>query len=94
MLTKNKIPKEGFDFICLTVILVDSIFETDKQYYPRMFLEESKYDIKEKKMTEYITDNKEISSDSDREDYDEENSNEQNPDEKNFERKLSIECFQ
>ena len=55
-----------------------------------MFLEESKYDIKEKKMTEYITDNKEISSDSDREDYDEENSNEQNPDEKNFERKLSI----
>ena len=58
-----------------------------------MFLEESKYDVKEKKMTEYITDNKEISSDSDREDYDEENSNEQNPDEKNFERKLSIECF-
>ena len=42
-------------------------------------------------MIEYITDNKEISSDSDREDYDEETSNESNPDEKNFEKKLSIE---
>ena len=71
-------PKEGFKLIWLTVILVDSIFETDKKYYPRVFLEESKYNIKEKKMAEYISDNKEISSDSDREDYDEENSNEEN----------------
>ena len=49
-----------------------------------MFLEESKYVVKEKKIPKYIIDNIEISSDSDREDSDEENSNEQNSDEENF----------
>ena len=29
----NKIPKEGFQFICLSVILIDSVFRTDKTYY-------------------------------------------------------------
>ena len=42
-----------------------------------MFLEDSKFIVKEKKMPEYITDDIEISSDdSDREDSDEEISNE------------------
>ena len=40
--------------------------------------------LKKKKMTEYITDNKEIYSDSDSEDSDEENSNEENYDKRNF----------
>ena len=48
-----------------------------------MFLEECKYIVKEKKMPEYITDDIEISSESDREDSDEENSNEENPNEEN-----------
>ena len=39
-----------------------------------MFLGEYKYIVKEKKILEYITDNIEISSDSDRKDSDEENS--------------------
>ena len=43
-----------------------------------MFLEEYKYVVKEKKMPEYITDDIEISSDSDREDSDEENSDDEN----------------
>ena len=46
-----------------------------------MFLKECKYVFKEKKMSEYITDNIEISSNSDREDSDEENSNQENSDE-------------
>ena len=29
----NKVPKEGFQFICLSVILIDSVFRTDKTYY-------------------------------------------------------------
>ena len=29
----NKVPKEGFQFICLSVILIDSVFRTDKRYY-------------------------------------------------------------
>ena len=36
----NKIPKEGFQFICLSVILIDSDFGTGKNYYPHVFLEE------------------------------------------------------
>ena len=49
-----------------------------------MFLEEFKYTVKEQKMPEYITDDIEISSDSDREDSDEEKSNEENSDKENF----------
>ena len=30
----NKIPREGSQFICLSVILIDSVFRTGKNYYP------------------------------------------------------------
>ena len=73
----NKIPKEGSQFICLSVILIDSVFRTGKKN--RCFLEECKYVVREKKkMFEYITGGIEISSDSDREGSDEEISNEEN----------------
>ena len=49
-----------------------------------MFLEECKYIVKEKKISQYITDDIEISSDSDRKYSDEENSREENSDEENF----------
>ena len=48
--------------------MTDSVFRTDRNYYPREFLEECKYVAKEKKMPEYITEG--IYSDSDREDSD------------------------
>ena len=83
----NKIPKESSQFICLSVILIDSVFKTGKSYYPQVFLEECKHAVKEKKMREYISDYIEVSSDSDREDSDEENSNEENSDEENFNEK-------
>ena len=55
------------------------VFRTGKNYYPQIFLEECKYFVKEKKMSEYITDDIEISfDDSGREDSDEENINEEN----------------
>ena len=53
--------------------MTDSVFRTGKSYSPQVFLEECKYVAKEKKMLEYITDDIEISSDSDRKDSDEEN---------------------
>ena len=28
----NKIPKEGSQFVCLSVILIDSVFKTSKNY--------------------------------------------------------------
>ena len=64
--------------------LINSVFRTCNNYYPRLLLEEYKYVVKEKKMPEYITGNIKISSYFDREDSDEENSNEENSDEENF----------
>ena len=75
----SKIQKKDSQFICLSVILIDSVFRTGKNYYPQVFVEECKYVAKEKKMPEYITDDIEISSDkSDREDSNEENFDEEN----------------
>ena len=48
-----------------------------------MFLEECKYVVKAKMMRKYITDNIEISSDSNKEDSDDENSNEESSNEEN-----------
>ena len=33
----NKIPQEGSQFICLSVILIDSVFRAGKNYYPHVF---------------------------------------------------------
>ena len=65
----NKIPKEGSKFICLAVILIDSVFRKGKNYYSQVILEECKYVVEEQKMPEYFW-----------EDSDEENSNEENSD--------------
>ena len=69
----DKIPKEGSQFICSSVILINSVFTTGKNYYPQVFLEKCKYVVKEKKIPKYIIDSTEISSDSNRENSDEEN---------------------
>ena len=45
----NKIAKEGSQVICLSLILIDSVFRTGKNYYPQVFLEECEYVVKEKK---------------------------------------------
>ena len=50
----NKIPKEGSQFICLSVILIDSVFRTGKNYYCQDSLEECKYVVKEKKIPKNI----------------------------------------
>ena len=52
----NKIPKEGSQFICLSVILIDSAFTTSNNYYSQVLFEEFKDVVKEKQMPEYITD--------------------------------------
>ena len=67
----NKIPKEGSQCICQSVVLIDSVYRKDKNYYPEVFLEECKYVVKEKKKSKFVTGDINISSD-------EENSNEEN----------------
>ena len=76
----NKVPKEGSQFICLSLTLSNSVFRTGKNYYPQVLLEECKCIFKEKKMPEYITGDIEISSDDSvrEENSDEENSNKEN----------------
>ena len=71
--------------------MIVSVLRTGKYYYPQLFLKEFKYVFKEKKMPEYITDDLEICSDTDREDSDEENYNVENFDEENLIEE-SIEC--
>ena len=65
--------------------MIDSVFITGKNYYSQVFSEECKF-FKEKNMTEYITDEIEISSDY----FDEENSNEENSDEENSNEEFSM----
>ena len=38
----DQMPKEGFYCICLSVILIDSVFKMSKSYYPQVILEEYK----------------------------------------------------
>ena len=64
--------------------MIDSDFRTGKNYYPRVFLEECKYIVKEKKMPEYISDEIEISCNSERKDSDEENLHEEDSGEEHF----------
>ena len=79
----KKIPKEGYQCICLSVILIDSVYREDKSYNPQVFLEECICVVKEKKISKFIIEDIEISSyDSDKEDSDK-NSNEKNCDEEN-----------
>ena len=63
----NKITKEGSQFICLSVILIDFVLRTGKNFFPQMFVEECKYVVKEKNIPKYIIDDIEISPDSDKE---------------------------
>ena len=61
--------KEGSQYICLSVILFDSVLRTGKNCYPKVFLEEYKYVVKEKKTSKYIIEDIGISPDvSDKED--------------------------
>ena len=52
--------KRDLNVICLSLILIDSVYKKDKNYYPQVFLEEFKYIIKEKKKSKFITDDIEI----------------------------------
>ena len=78
----NKVPEESSQCICLSVILVHSVFRTGKNYYPKVFLEECKYIVK-KKMFNYVPNDIKISSDdSDKECSDKQCSGKENSDEK------------
>ena len=51
----NKImPKEKVPCKCLSITMLDSVIETDENYYPQIFLEECKYVQEKMKFENYI----------------------------------------
>ena len=54
--TIKKIPKEKAPCKCLSVIMLDSVIKTKKQYYSQKLLEECKYEQEKVKMEKLIDD--------------------------------------
>ena len=50
----DKIPKKGFQCLSQSVILNNSVYREDKNYYPEVFLEECKYVVKDKKTSSLL----------------------------------------
>ena len=71
--------------------MIDSVFRRGKHYYPQLLLEECKYFVKERKISQNIIYDIEISFDYDRENYGEENSDKENSDEENSDEENSDE---
>ena len=43
----DKIRRKGSDCICLSVMLIEAVFEMSRNYYPQLFLKECKGIFKE-----------------------------------------------
>ena len=46
----KKVPKENLSYKCLSIITLESIIKANKKYYPQIFLDECKYEVKNKKV--------------------------------------------
>ena len=62
----KKTPKEKVLCKCLSIVILDSVIESDETYYPQTFLEECKYAQENIKFENYI--DEELDSDSDNND--------------------------
>ena len=68
----KKMPKEKAPCRCLSLIMLDSVIETDNKYYPQTFLEDCKYIQEKIKTKNYINDKlEETESDNDNDEDDE-----------------------
>ena len=63
----KKMPKEKVPCKCLSIIMLDSVIESDEKYYPQTFLEECKYVQEKIKFENYI--DEELYSDYDNDEY-------------------------
>ena len=59
----KKVPKVNASYRCLSLIMLYSIVEVKKKYYPQALLEECKYEIKKTKIENLINDDLEKSDD-------------------------------
>ena len=63
----KKMPKEKVPCKCLSIIMLDSVIESDEKYYPQKCLEECKYVQEKIKFENYI--DEELYSDYDNDEY-------------------------
>ena len=63
----DKMPRDGSECICLSMVFIDTVFKMGKNYYLQVQLEECKYIVKEKEVTRHITKDLEFSSNYDSE---------------------------
>ena len=63
----REVPKENYAYQCLSLISLDSVIQTNKRYYPQIFLEECKYKLTNKKVKNLIISNFDSNSESDAE---------------------------
>ena len=49
----HEIPKERNHYVCVSAICIDSVLRVDKKNYPRIYLEQCKYKIKIKRISEF-----------------------------------------
>ena len=75
----KKIPKENESYKCLSLIMLESVIKMGKKHYPQI-LEDLKYQVKKKKMENFIDDDFDSSSS---EESDNEESNEYDKTESN-----------
>ena len=68
----NKLPEENKPHKCVSLILLDSVIKTDKNYYPQTLLQECVYKVTNKKVENIIT-NFDLSSESENESDNESN---------------------
>ena len=61
----KKMPKEKVPCKCLSIIMLDSVIESDEKYYPQIFLEECKYVQEKIKTKNYIDEELKSESDND-----------------------------
>ena len=61
----NGVPKENMHYACIACITIDSVMKMGKKYFPQVYLEECKYEIKKIQLRRFI--NTELKSDSDSE---------------------------
>ena len=57
-------PKEKVPCKCLSIIMLDSVIESDEKYYPQTFLEECKYVQEKTKIENHIDEYLKSNSDS------------------------------
>ena len=54
LFTRNNIPKERIEYVCIPVISVDSVIRVDKKNHPQAYLEQCEYKIKKRELKSFI----------------------------------------